>query len=176
MKQVMKYTIISTVTENNKEADAVISELSALETETDIIYTDNMSICGCAGCYDCWLKTPGICSIKDDHEQIFVKLLQSDRVIFIAEVKLGFVSYKMKNLLDRMLPILTIYLKFKNGQMRHYTRYKNRTDLGLLYIGNADAEYLAGWMERVAINFDSRSLGVYEIGNRKEFYHALGDH
>lgn len=169
----MKYIFISTIPEDNKEVQDVISSLSSAITVSEVIYTENMKILGCIGCNDCWLKTPGICSIKDDYEQIFIKLLQTDRVIFITEAKLGFVSYKMKNLIDRILPIATMYIKFKDRQMRHYSRYKKNIDMGLLFTGNGDLEYLNTWLERTTLNFHSKSLGAYEIKNRKELCNAL---
>lgn len=169
----MKYLVISTIPEDNAEAQDAISDLSAAVPVSEVIFTENMKIHGCIGCNDCWLKTPGICCIKDDYEQIFIKLLQTDRVIFITEAKLGFVSYKMKNLIDRILPIATMYIKFAGGQMRHYSRYKKQIDMGLLFIGDADPKYLNTWMERTALNFHSKSLGAYEMSNRKELCNAL---
>ena len=169
----MKYSIISTLSEENKEAQQAISDLSDIVPAAEIIYAEKLNIHGCIGCNDCWLKTPGVCSIKDDYEQVFIKLLQSDRVIFLAEAKMGFVSYKMKNLLDRILPIATMHLKFDQGQMRHYNRYKKYVDMGLLFCGDGDREYLSAWMERVTLNFGSKCLGVYEIKHRKELFDAL---
>ena len=36
--------------------------------EVEIIDTSDMKIAHCMGCNQCWLKTPGICAIKDDYE------------------------------------------------------------------------------------------------------------
>ena len=169
----MKNIIISTVPRDNCLVEQAILDLSDAVSVSEIIHTENMNIHACIGCNDCWLKTPGICSIKDDYEQVFIKLLQADRVIFIADTKFGFVSYKMKNIFDRILPIATMHIKFVKGQMRHYNRYNKRVDMGLLYLGDGDAEFLREWMERVTLNFGSESLGVYEIAGRKELCDAL---
>lgn len=37
-----------------------------------LVDTSEMNISHCVGCNCCWLKTPGICVIKDDYEQIFI--------------------------------------------------------------------------------------------------------
>ena len=174
-KNKLKYTIINTLQEVDREASDAISELSSFYATSEVVYTEKMNIHGCIGCNDCWLKTPGICSIKDDYEKIFIKLLRSDRVIFITETKLGFVSCKMKNILDRLLPMLTMYLTIKDGQMRHCSRYDVSVDMGLLFKGDGDAEYLSLWMERVTLNIHSKSFGAYVIGDRKELFHALGN-
>lgn len=100
--------------------------------------------------------------------------LQFDSIIFIAETKLGFVSYKMKNIIDRMLPLLTMYLKFYNGQMRHVPRYQKSGRMGILYIGDGDKEYLNEWFARAMLNLHIESLGAHEVTQRKELYHALG--
>ena len=45
--------------------------------EVEIIDTSNMKIAHCMGCNQCWLKTPGVCAIKDDYESILKKLVQA---------------------------------------------------------------------------------------------------
>ena len=171
----MKNIIVNTISQNNKQVQETIVELSATVTVSEVIHTEGMKIFGCIGCNDCWLKTPGICSVKDDYKQIFIKFLQTDRVIFITEAKRGFVSYKMKNMIDRLLPFLTMHMKFKDGQMRHYNRYKKHIDMALLFTGNGDLEYLNIWLERTVINFHSKSLGAHQINNRKELCNALSN-
>lgn len=171
----MKYLIISTLSPNDVQIKSVIDELCSMLNDVTVIYTDEMNISACVGCNSCWLRTPGICPIKDDYEQLFIQYLQFDSVIFITETKFGFVSYKMKNIIDRMLPMLTMYLKFYDGQMRHVSRYKKSLRMGILYIGDSDKEYLNEWMTRAMLNLHGASLGVYEISKREELYHAL-DH
>lgn len=125
------------------------------------IDTTDMNISHCIGCNYCWLKTPGICTIKDDYEEILVKMIEAEQIWLLADTKYGFVSYKAKNIIDRVMPLVTMYLKIQNGQMRHVMRYKDTADFGVVYYGEADSEYLQHWSERVALNFGSSSLGAY---------------
>lgn len=134
----------------------------------ELIDTNDMNISHCIGCNHCWLRTPGICTIKDDYEQILVKMIAADQIWLIADTKFGFVSYQAKNVIDRIMPMVTMYLKFKNGQMRHIMRYEHTADFGVVYCGEAKQEYLAHWCERVALNFGSSSLGAYSEGALKE--------
>ena len=136
--------------------------------ECELIDTTDMQISPCIGCNYCWLKTPGICTIKDDYEQILKKMIDAKQIWLLADTKFGFVSYKAKNIIDRVMPLLTMYLKFKDGQMRHVMRYQNRADFGVIYDGEAEQKYLTHWSERVAINFGSRSLGAYKAAQIKE--------
>ena len=89
--------------------------------------------------------------------------MQHEKIIFITDTKFGFVSYHTKDLLDRILPIATMYLQFVDGQMRHVPRYDIRPQMGIIYKGNAEHEYLERWMERTTLNFESTSLGVFSL-------------
>lgn len=164
----MSLLIINTL----KEKSPILQDaLKHLTTKTDdylIIDTTQMNINSCIGCNACWLITPGICSLKDDYEQILKAILQYDTTIFISDTALGFVSYRTKNIIDRMLPLATMYTHVENGQMRHIPRYEKKFQFGLLYSGICDVEYIDQWLERVALNFKGRSMGVYSIEQYKE--------
>ena len=137
--------------------------------EADIVEASDMKISHCIGCNHCWLDTPGECSVKDDYEVIIRKLLKADQMWVISNTALGFIDHKGKNVYDRILPILTMNLKFIKGQMRHIRRYDNRVDMGLIVIGECDKKYLRRWNERVALNVDSRALGVYDAEDTEEY-------
>ena len=40
--------------------------------------------------------------------------------------------------------------------------------MGLIITGQAEKEYLERWVERAALNFESRPLGVYDENEVKE--------
>ena len=64
-------------------------------------------------------------------------------------------------------------LRFKNGQMRHYPRYKKHYKMGLIYKGNGNQEFLEKWFERVMINLEGTSIGTYHIENEEEILNEL---
>ncbi len=74
----------------------------------------------------------------------------------------------MKNVIDRLLPLVTMYIHIPDGQCRHVPRYDKRYRFGLLYDGNANQAYLSEWMNRVAPNLGGDSLGVFPITQAKE--------
>lgn len=168
--------IVSVLKKDDLDNKKAIEKIQKTINDVEIIYAEDMNIKGCIGCNRCWLVTPGVCMIKDDYEKLLIKFLQSERVYFITDLKLGFVSYKLKNIIDRFLPLLTMNLRFKNGQMRHYLRYKKHYKMGLLYKGNGNQEFLEKWFERVMINLDGTSLGTCHIENEEEILNELIDY
>lgn len=169
----MSILIISTMTETDTQSDRVIKLFGEEKRDFEIIFTENYRINHCIGCTDCWLKTPGICAIKDDFEVLFKKFLKADYVVLTTESKLGFISYKMKNIVDRLIPLAIPYTELHNGEMRHVSRYKKCWNIGLLFSGDGNKEYLDEWMERFALNFFSKSLGAYSIEESEGLFHEL---
>ena len=146
-----------------------LKELSAgMQNRMDWVDASALRISHCIGCNECWLKNPGICTIKDDYEIILKKMVHSDAMWVISETSLGFLSHSAKNIFDRVMPLVTIYLHFKDGEMRHVMRYGNKLDIGIIYSGEGNQEYLEKWCERTAINFGSKSIGVISEDRVKE--------
>lgn len=164
----MSILIINTLEENDPAAQNAIRVLTAKTSGHTIFHTAKMNISPCIGCNACWLKTPGVCAVKDDYEQILKALLQHDAAFIITDTSLGFIRYKAKHIVDRMLPLGTMYTCFVDGQMRHIPRYEKRYRLGIVYAGAADKEYLEQWLERVALNFDGISLGAFPVEKCQE--------
>ena len=160
--------LIVNTTENTKITDEIRKELERRGEDFEIVEASSMKISHCIGCNYCWLKTPGICTIKDDYEIILKKMVGAGQLWVISDTALGFLDYKGKNIFDRVMPLITMYLKFKGKQMRHVLRYKNIMNIGLIYRGDGDREYLERWNERCALNFGSKSLGVFPEEEVKE--------
>ncbi|MCR5733669.1 MAG: flavodoxin family protein [Lachnospiraceae bacterium] len=160
--------LIVNTTEDHSVTEELKKQMNERNIEAEIVETDSLHISHCIGCNYCWLKTPGKCSIKDDYEIILKKIVHADQMWVISDTALGFLDHKGKNIFDRILPIATMYLKFTGNQMRHVPRYDKRTDVGIIYKGEPDVEYLKKWNERATLNFDSRSLGVFSINEIKE--------
>ena len=157
---------------NTTSDTSVTEEIRKLAAEKsldiDIVEAAELKIGHCIGCNYCWLKTPGECAVKDDYEIILKKLIHADQYWVISDTALGFLDHKGKNVFDRILPILTMNLHFVGDQMRHISRYDKNADVGIIYRGEADKDYLARWTERAALNLESRSLGAFSEKEVKE--------
>ena len=130
--------------------------------EVEIIDTSDMKIAHCMGCNQCWLKTPGICAIKDDYESVLMKLVQADNLWLISDTHFGFLDHKGKRMMDRIMPMLNMYIGFRDGWMRHELRY-HALNIGLLYKGNAEQTMMEDWCKRTAANIGGHSLGAIPI-------------
>jgi multimeric flavodoxin WrbA len=148
------------------EAGVYTEQINALLANNDfdieIIDTANMKIAHCMGCNQCWLKTPGVCAIKDDYETIVKKLVSADNVWLVSDTKFGFIDYRGKRILDRIMPMLNMYIIFRDGWMRHQLRYHS-LNVGVIYKGDGDRQMLEEWCNRTAANLGGRSLGVIAI-------------
>ena len=163
-----KLLIINTLPENDPAVSPALKALGRGAEEVRVIHAYEKNLRPCIGCNACWLVTPGICAVKDGYEELLKAYLAYDATIFLSGTALNFVDHRMKNVIDRLLPLVTMYVHIVDGQCRHVPRYEKKLRFGLLYAGSADGEYLNRWMERVMLNFGGESLGVSPISDAKE--------
>ena len=160
---------MKTIVLNTLEEGCDSEQVSALikGDDAEVINTSDMKIAHCVGCNLCWLKTPGVCAIKDDYEVIIKKLVKAENLWLVSDTRFGFVDWRGKRVMDRIVPMLNMYVEFRDGLERHELRY-HPLNFGLLYKGKADQEFLEEWSRRVASNLAGQSLGVYNISKEGE--------
>ncbi|MBI9108042.1 MAG: flavodoxin family protein [Spirochaetales bacterium] len=121
----------------------------------------SMDLHFCTGCWSCWWKTPGLCAIKDDAEEIFRAVINSDLVIFVSPLKAGFTSSLLKKITDRLIVLLHPYIEIRNNECHHIKRYESYPDIGLIFekstdTDDEDLQIIRDIYERLALNFHSR--------------------
>ncbi len=96
----------------------------AREAGSDVeeINITNLKINPCLGKLVCWINTPGKCCQNDDMASLLKKLKGSDVWVFASPVYWDGVTGPMKNVLDRLLPLLEPYLELIDGHCRHALR------------------------------------------------------
>ncbi len=93
----------------------------------------NKKINQCIGCWDCWVKTPGICRQRDDMKEILQYAIRSDLLLFASPLRLGFPSPQLKRTQERMIPLIHPYMEVVNGEVHHRGRYKKYPRIGALF-------------------------------------------
>lgn len=92
---------------NGKTASLVKAFIEGAESagnEVREFYLDGMDIHGCIACEAC-SRNGGICSQKDDMEQIYVAYLESDVIVFASPMYWGTITGQLKTAVDRLYAI-----------------------------------------------------------------------
>ena len=70
------------------------------------IICDNKKIKNCMGCFECWVKTPGKCKIRDGYENLGKLYSEVEHVTIISECFYGRICFHFLNLKIRKCTIL----------------------------------------------------------------------
>jgi len=108
---------------------AIVKELEAIVADIKTFDLRDMKISRCLGCFNCWVKTPGVCIIDDDGRMIAKEAVQSDLVIFLTPVVFGGYSPELKMALDRLIPLVSPFFMKIQGEVHHKPRYKHYPSL-----------------------------------------------
>jgi NAD(P)H-dependent FMN reductase len=118
----------------------------------------------CLGCFDCWLKTPGICVEADAGRDIAKAIIRSDATVLFTPVTFGGYSPELKKMMDRFIQLIPPLFHLDHGEVHHPPRYLHRPRLlavGVQQHANAAEAHifkiLAG---RNAINLQPPSFAV----------------
>jgi len=94
--------------------------------EIELFYIYKLNVKPCLGERSCWTKTPGICIQDDDVRMLLPKIRQADVIVFAAPVFVDGMPGTLKNLIDRLIPIVEPYFEMREGHCRHPPREVNK--------------------------------------------------
>ena len=119
-----------------------------------------MDIRYCTGCWVCWWKTPGRCSLKDEMGEVLHAAINADQVLYVSPLVAGYVSANTKQVMDRMIPLVHPYIEMVEGEAHHRKRYAEYPTLAMIVAPTAedDEEDIAiarEQVERMSLNFRS---------------------
>ena len=131
-----------------------------------------MNLQYCIGCWSCWWKTPGLCTHKDNADEIFRSVLNSDFFIFASPIIAGFTSAELKKITDRLIILLHPYIQLINGEFHHRKRYEKYPKFGVIVekepeTDNEDLQIITDIYDRLAINFHSQKKYLKVINSDK---------
>jgi multimeric flavodoxin WrbA len=125
--------------------NSFIEGLRETGADVDLFYLKQLEINPCQGDISCWIKTPGKCFQDDDMQMLYPKLRQADVVVFGTPVYLDGMPGPMKNLVDRLLPLLEAHIETREDHCRHAARKEHKkakavlvSTCGLWEMGNFD--------------------------------------
>jgi len=104
--------------------------------DVELYYTKKLKIKPCQGEFHCWLKTPGECFQNDDMKDLYPKLVKADIFVFATPVYVDGVSGPMKNLMDRMIPVVQPFFELRDGHCRHLTREGHSKNAKLVFVSS----------------------------------------
>ncbi len=113
--------------DNNMDSihDIIVDQFAATKWDVRSFILRQFNITNCTGCFDCWLKTPGLCRFNDDGQQIAEAYIKSDLVIFYTPLTFGGYSSELKKALDRIICLIAPFFMKINGETHHQPRYEN---------------------------------------------------
>ena len=111
-----------------------------------------MRVGPCLGCFNCWLKTPGRCGIKDDGPEVAQAVANCDVLIFLSPVTFGGYSSRLKCAVDRMIPTVSPLFEKVGGEMHHKRRYPPHSFLAVGWQKEPDADGAAVFARLAARN------------------------
>lgn len=103
------------------------------QEKTEIISVENAHVNDCVGCWNCWVKTPGVCVHNDDMIFYYEKIMASDKVVFLFPAKNGFLTGHVKTFIDRLIPLYHPYIDIIHGEMMHVYRYEKYPEMDFYY-------------------------------------------
>jgi multimeric flavodoxin WrbA len=169
----MKITILNgNASVENAAFDYYLQELAVLlrsrHHKVTIFDLKEMDIRYCIGCFDCWVKTPGLCTTKDDSSEVCFAYIHSDLVLFASPILMGYTSALLKKAHERLLPLMHPYFEFVEREIHHRSRYKAYPLIGLLLEREPDAdesvvEIITNIYRRDAINLKTSFTSTWQL-------------
>ena len=100
--------------------------MAAAGADVEIQHLCDKKIKNCAGCFNCWTKTPGSCIHQDDMTlELFPRWLAADVVVYASPLYYFTVNAAMKGFIERTLPVLEPFFERHNGRTFHPLRHEH---------------------------------------------------
>ncbi|OBR89712.1 MULTISPECIES: NAD(P)H-dependent oxidoreductase [Clostridium] len=133
----------------------------------------------CIGCFNCWIKTPGICVFDDLGRNICEDFIKSDIVLYVGPIKYGCYSPVIKRALDRQIPNILPFFEEVNGEMHHSPRYDKYPELVTLGYGedvsSEEEETFSSLVTANGINLQKSGAKAYVCKNDVDIDEYISD-
>ena len=169
--------VVNGVTNGNFEDFETLLE-SELKDKDNYFKLRDMNINFCQGCWECWVKSPGVCKLKDDYELILKKVPSTKTITIITPVIVGYESYLIKTFSDRMIPIVQPYIEISKGEQHHVQRYKKNPNYRVIVLEDEhttpeDIDTIKELYERKLLNFKADLIDVISLKKGEDYTHVI---
>lgn len=117
-----------------------INNVFTKDRTENYIISDNGTIKHCIGCFDCWVKTPGKCTRKDQYNNIGELAAKTKELVIISRCIYGGYSPFVKNVLDRSISYVHPDFTKRSEEIHHKARYKNQFKINVYFYGKIEEE------------------------------------
>lgn len=167
---IMKVLALNSSPKGDRSCTSLILNpfLEGLEEEgarVELFYTRDLNIKPCTGEFHCWVKHPGECYQKDDMQMLYPKLQKANVLVFATPVYVDGITGPLKNVIDRMIPLVEPFFELREGHCRHPSR--ERVEKGrLVLVSNCgfweldNFDPLIGHMKAVCKNINREFAGA----------------
>lgn len=90
----------------------------------------------CQGCFGCWMKTPGVCVLKDRLQHIGTVIAHSRELILVSRCCYGGFSPEVKRVLDRSISQSLPFFTYRGGRIHHILRCHRAPALTICFYGS----------------------------------------
>ncbi|MFA6449742.1 MAG: flavodoxin family protein [bacterium] len=179
----MRITIFNGSVNAERGTTQIVSEefaagARAAGAEVETVFVAKKNIKPCAACRSCWIKTPGVCAIKDDMADLLSKFIGSDIVVFATPVYVDNVTSIMKQFIDRLVPLIDPRMdKTEDGEITHRKRFDRYPEFAIIstcgFPGQEQFQIISAYFKRFAHHMYTRVAG--EIYRDTAMLLRLGD-
>ncbi|TVP97335.1 MAG: flavodoxin family protein [Acholeplasmatales bacterium] len=131
---------------------------------------EQSSFSSCVGCFDCWVKTPGQCILRDGYETLGQTMGACETLLIVSRVLYGSESPFVKSVLDRSIAYVLPLFTIRKGRMLHRQRYKHKPAMTVLFYGVAPTSEEADTARKLVFA-QARNLMIKQVTIK--FYDTL---
>ncbi|TVP94559.1 MAG: hypothetical protein EA374_06590 [Acholeplasmatales bacterium] len=147
----------------SKEDTSLYADIQACYSEPlNIVPLFDKTLQPCIGCWDCWLKTPGVCFMKDDMVSLYADYMQSRNVIILMDTAQGFINHRAKAFIDRSIVHYLPYIELIQGECHHVARYKTYPDLTFYFdsanLSDKEEQVIEDYLYRTAFHYKGKGF------------------
>ena len=125
----------------------------------------------CKGCFDCWTKNPTKCKMTDSLQNISKIIGEANEITIVSENYYGMYSPAIKTILDRSIGTSLPLCTYRDKQMHHFLRYKQKDLLHIICYGDITEKEKATFQllaQRNVINEGFNNFNITFIKSTEE--------